>query len=200
MVTNDSQLFDNVKAQSNWGSGSDGQILGSNYRMTELQGALLRAQLSRLPEQVAQRDAAGRSLDAQLSAIPGLRPLPRAALGCDTNAYHLYLFRYDEATWELPRGAFLKAMNAEGIPVAPGYSTPLYDWPVFAQKRFGPWSASAEGYADPEVHRQRCPVMEIASHQEGCWIKQSALLASQDELDTIVEAARKVWESRSELR
>jgi hypothetical protein len=84
------------------------------------------------------------------------------------HAYHLYCFRYDELAWGMPRHAFVEAMNAAGIPVAPGYSAPLYDWPVFAQKRFGPFSASIAGYASAEHHRALCPVMERISKHEGC--------------------------------
>ena len=200
VVTNDDTLAARVRAESNWGAGSDGEILGSNFRMTEFQGALLRAQLTRLPEQIQQRDDNGKLLDALLAQVPGIRPLPRAELGCDINAYHLYVLRYDEAVWEIPRALFLKAMNAEGIPIAPGYATPLYDWPVFAQKHFGPWSASVAGYADPATHRSHCPVMERVSHHEGCWIKQSVLLAPPDDVALIATAAQKIWKYRKHLQ
>ncbi len=199
VLTNDETLYQKVRAESEWGVGSNGQILGSNFRMTELQAALLRAQLTRLPEQAARRDANGKTLDTLLAQAPGIRPLPRAALCCDVHGYHLYSFRYDEAVWELPRATFIRAMRAEGIPVDPGYTSPLYDWPVFAHKHFGPWDASRVGFAAPEVHRANCPVMERVSRHEGCWIKQSALLAEGDEVALIAEATHKIWNNRDLL-
>ena len=168
--------------------------------MTELQGALLRAQWTRFPEQCARRDANGKRLDSLLAKVPGLRPLPRTELGCDINAYHLYVFRYDEAVWELPRAAFMWAMQAEGMPLQPGYTTPLYDWPAFVQKRFGPYNASIAGYAEAAVHRALCPVMERVAKHEGCWIKQSALLAEPEDMLQIAEAAQKIWDKREALR
>lgn len=199
VVTNDETLYRRVKAESEWGSGSEGTILGSNFRMTELQGALLRAQLARLPEQAARRDANGKLLDSLLARVPGLQPLPRTELGCDVNAYHLYCFRYDPELWGVPRERFLDAMNAANIPVQPGYATPMYEWPVFTQKRFGPWSASRAGFAAPEVHRERCPVMERISKQEGCWIKQAVLLAEPEQIEAIGAVAQELWESRATL-
>ena len=199
VLTNDETLAAAVRAQSSWGEGSSGQILGSNFRMTELQGALLRTQLARLPEQAAQRDSNGRLLDSLLKGLPGIRPLPREALGCDRHAYHLYSFRYDQDVWGLPRGVFIDAMRAEGIPVDPGYATPLYEWPVFTNRRFGPWNGSMEGYASSENHRAHCPVMERVSQKEGCWIKQSALLAPPEEVQLIAKAIEKTWGKRADL-
>ena len=199
VLTNDEALAAAVRAQSSWGDGSSGQILGSNFRMTELQGALLRTQLARLPEQAAQRDSNGRLLDSLLAGLPGIRPLPREALGCDMHAYHLYSFRYDQDVWGLPRGVFIEAMRAEGIPVDPGYATPLYEWPVFIDRRFGPWNMSMAGYASCEKHRGNCPVMQRVSQKEGCWIKQSALLAPAEEIQLIATAIEKIWKKRSFL-
>lgn len=203
VLTRDERAYHRLRAQSDWGrlpeDGSYTPVVGANYRITELQAALLRAQWTRFPQQCARRNANGLRLDTLLGMVPGLRPLPRASLGCDVNGYHLYVFRYDEATWGIPRSLFVRAMNAEGIPVQSGYTTPLYEWPAFVQKQFGPFSASRAGYADVEVHRARCPVMERVSKHEGCWIKQSVLLAEPEEMDTIGLAAQRVWEGRNSL-
>ena len=203
VLTSDEAAYHRLRAQSDWGRlplGWTGEpIVGANYRITELQAALLRAQWTRFPAQCARRDRNGKQLDTLLAEIPGLRPLPRTALGCDVNAYHLYVFRYDEAIWGMPRATFIDAMIAEGIPVQPGYTTPLYEWPAFARKQFGPYAASREGYADTQTHRAHCPVMERVSKHEGCWIKQSALLAEPEEMNDIAQAARKVWSQRNSL-
>ena len=59
-----------------------------------------------------------------LKEIPGITPA-RMYDGCTRNAYHLYMFRYDKtALCRLPRSVFLKALAAEGVPAAGGY-TPL---------------------------------------------------------------------------
>ena len=97
-------------------------LLGGNYRMTEFQGALLLAQLARLGEQTATRDANGRILDEGLSQVPGIRPLGREP-DQDRHSYHLYIFRYDPAAFGgLRRARFLAALEAEGIPCSGGVS------------------------------------------------------------------------------
>ena len=58
--------------------------------------------------------------------------------GCTRNAYHLYMFRYDQAAFAgLSRDAFLKALRAEGIPASGGYS-PLNTEPVLEQTLASP--------------------------------------------------------------
>ena len=57
-----------------------------------------------------------------LKQIPGITPA-RMYDGCTRNAYHLYMFRYDPAAFAgLSRAAFLKALDAEGVPASSGYS------------------------------------------------------------------------------
>lgn len=201
-LTSDETRYLKLRGHSDWGrlpASWDGDpILGGNYRMTELQAALLNAQWTRFPEQCAQRDKNGRYLDHLLAQVPGIRPLPREALGCDVNGYHLYVFRYDEDTWGIPRATFIRAMNAEGIPVQPGYSTPMYDWPLFTGRHFGPFAASTS-LASQETSRAQCPVMERVSRHEGCWIKQGALLAESADMEQIAEAAQKVWDHKQKL-
>ena len=53
--------------------------MAGNYRLGELQGALLNAQLGRLEEQTRTRDRNGQYLAARLSRIPGLHPQRRTA-------------------------------------------------------------------------------------------------------------------------
>src|SRR5215207_7933658 len=72
ILTNDEALADRACLLHSIGRRSDqpGYLhyaLASNYRLSELQAALLLAQLAHLPEQAAARDAAGRLLDTGLA-------------------------------------------------------------------------------------------------------------------------------------
>src|SRR5262249_12535245 len=49
-------------------------FLGMNYRMTELQAAVARVQLRRLPGMIEARRAAAARLTALLESVPGIRP------------------------------------------------------------------------------------------------------------------------------
>jgi dTDP-4-amino-4,6-dideoxygalactose transaminase len=97
---------------------------GDNRRLTEFQGALLLAQLTRLEEQAKTREQNAGYLTKMLREIPGITPA-KMYEGCTRNAYHIYMLRYDANHFSgLARERFLKALRAEGIPCSSGY-TPL---------------------------------------------------------------------------
>src|SRR5207248_6540808 len=69
-------------------------IYGSNYRLSEWQGAVLNVQLGRLEEQTLHRHRSGRLLDKLLVEIPGITPQicdPR----CTRNGQYAYIFHVD---------------------------------------------------------------------------------------------------------
>src|SRR5438093_1329018 len=114
--TDDPQVAETAWSVANVGRTRTGDwyfhdLLGSNFRLTEFQGALLLAQLERLPEQIALRERNAGRLAAGLAQVPGFRPVrrdPRVA----THAWHLFMCRYDPAAFGgRPRADFLKAMR-----------------------------------------------------------------------------------------
>jgi dTDP-4-amino-4,6-dideoxygalactose transaminase len=175
--------------------------LGANHRMTEFQAAVLNAQLDRLADQAARRDANGRYLAGLLADVPGVeaQALPNYAT---RHAYHLFLVRFDESAWGVPRGAFVRAVQAEGIPLCEGYTLPLYRQPVFLQQRFGPYTGYrlARPEADFAAFAGRCPVAEHVTAREGTWLPQQALLGPPQDMDDIAEAIAKVYRGRDALR
>ena len=82
IVSNDEKYVGRCRSFHNCGRLPEGpwyehHLIGGNYRLSELQGALLSVQLTRLEEQTVQRDKNGRYLNAQLADIPGIRPHTR---------------------------------------------------------------------------------------------------------------------------
>lgn len=111
--------------------------LGSNLRMTEWQGAVLRAQMQRFPAQHRTREEHAALLDAELEKIPGLRPQPSDER-IDSRAYYAYIVHYDPTEFAgLPLGGFEQALAAEGIEFGVSYPS-LADLELFAEARFGP--------------------------------------------------------------
>ncbi len=169
--------------------------LGWNYRMTEFQAALLRVQLTRLDEQNRNRQANAAYLSQRLDAIAGLSPLvqdPRTTL----HGFHLYILRYDEKLTGLPRARFLEALAAEGIPVSGGYPFPLYENPMFLEKRFingaFPLDTAYHDNMDYASFAERCPVAEHACRSEAVWMTQNLFLGTQQDMDDIADAIEKV--------
>lgn len=171
-------------------------LLGSNYRMSEFQSALLSSQFDRLEAQVQIREANGLLLNRELSRIPGIRPMG-GGLANSRHSYHLYLFRYDPDELDgLPRDKFLQALKAEGIPCSAGYDRPLYQQPVFLKRSFGPYNLPAAQY--PDYAQISLPVSEQAC-REACWLAHPLLLGDQNDMFEIVEAVDKVFRYHAEL-
>lgn len=166
---------------------------GATYRLTEMQAALLRSQLKRLEAQTRRRDENGRSLDDGLARIEGLQPMRRLEKQ-ELHPHHLYMFRFDEQKFGMPRARFLECLNAEGIPATPGYTMPLHRQPLFSGEDMPDWLQQR-----PLPHRERhdynavsYPNAERACREEAVWIGQSVLLAEPDEMQDIIRAAQKV--------
>ncbi len=206
ILTDDEELYLACHQVHNCGRSPKGgrwylhHSLGANYRMTEFQAAVLNAQLDRLAEQTARRDANGRHLAGLLAAIPGVQAqaLPDFAT---RHAYHLFLIRYDESAWGAPRAAFVEAVRAEGIPLSAGYTRPVYRQPMFVEQRFGPYTGCRLGRDDLDfaAFAERCPVAEHVTAREGTWLPQQALLGPKRDMEDIAEAVAKVYRCRDAL-
>lgn len=103
--------------------------LGFNYRMTDLQAALGRSQMSRLQAYVERRHALARRYD---DALRGL-PLDIAERRADNrSALHLYPVRLHDAT---RRRAVFEALRADGIGVNVHY-IPVHLQPFYRRRGF----------------------------------------------------------------
>jgi perosamine synthetase len=172
---------------------------GANLRLTEFQGALLLAQMTRLEAQTRTRTANGRYLTSMLREIPGIAPA-REYGGTTNNAYHLYMFRYDAAAFAgLTRAKFLKALAAEGIPAMGGYS-PLNTQPflkaALASRGYGRLYPAARL---KQWHEQnQCPANDRLCG-EAVWLTQTMLLGPRGDMEEIAEAVRKIRAHAAEL-
>ena len=115
---------------------------------------MLRTQLRKLPEQNARRMANVKYFFDRLRQVEGLTPVKLHPDG-ETHSHYLVMLRYDSTAWGgLPRGRFLDALNAEGVPATAGYSFPSFDNPVLNRLDLAsPRSAYMLGRADPIDYR-----------------------------------------------
>ena len=157
--------------------------LGWNYRLTEFQAAILLAQLERLPEQTARRQANGAYLTAKLKQIPGIHPMavPSFTTG---HAWHIYCLRFVESEFGISRARFLEALAAEGVPASSGYAHSLFNNPLY--------DASYARYND------LCPNANQAC-REAVWMEHRYLLGSTADMDDIAAAFVKIHENRAAL-
>lgn len=204
VVGGDKHLVDICRSYHNQGRGEADSGFsyvrnGDNRRMTEFQGAILLAQLTRLEEQARTRELNAGYLTRLLDAIPGISPA-RMYEGCTRNAYHLYMFRYDPASFSgLSREKFLRALSAEGIPCSPGYS-PLNREPFLKNTL----NSRAYRYIYPAKvrrgleERNQCPENDRLC-REAVWFTQNMLLGPKEDMDQIAEAIEKIRKRSGEL-
>ena len=106
--------------------------LGSNLRLTEMQSAIGRVQLRKLPAWVSARRRNASILNEGFSRCAGLRVV-RPPSECGHSYYKCYVFVHPEqlrADWN--RDRIMSAINGEGIPCASGICPELYLEKAFA--------------------------------------------------------------------
>jgi UDP-4-amino-4,6-dideoxy-N-acetyl-beta-L-altrosamine transaminase len=108
--------------------------LGLNYRLTDIQAALGTAQLSRLTELHARRQALARRYDQLLADLPLLLP---ARSGDRVSSHHLYVVEIDERRADRGRDEVFAAMRSGGIGVNVHY-IPIHLQPFYRDRGFMP--------------------------------------------------------------
>jgi dTDP-4-amino-4,6-dideoxygalactose transaminase len=103
---------------------------GYNWRLTDVQAALGRAQLPRYDELVERRRAHALSLSAGLADVPGL-VVPREMPG-RRHVWHLYTVRVTGES-RLTRDGLQRALALDGIESAVHYPTALSDIAAFQE-------------------------------------------------------------------
>jgi len=96
----------------------DFNLLGFNYRMSDLQGAVGRVQLGRLDGFIAERERWSGFYDEAFADVPWIRPPARPKVG--QHAWQAYVTYVDPAQAPKPRNEIMKILHENGIATRPG--------------------------------------------------------------------------------
>jgi dTDP-4-amino-4,6-dideoxygalactose transaminase len=96
----------------------DFDVLGFNYRMTDLQGAIGLVQLGKLERFVAERDERAQWYGEALADLEWLRTPTRPARG--NHAWQSYVCYVDPATAPVERDELMERLAARGVSTRPG--------------------------------------------------------------------------------
>ena len=172
-------------------------IYGSNYRLSEWQGAVLHVQLERLEHQTLHRHRNGRLLDRLLAEIPGITP-QKCDPRCTRNGHYAYIFHVNAKEFAgISTENFIAALNAEGIPTQASYP-PLHELDCF---RNGEYRKRLSGSQATEKHGfldQKFPHTQRAAW-ETVWIPQFALLGDEGDMNEIASAIRKIQKNAAHI-
>jgi dTDP-4-amino-4,6-dideoxygalactose transaminase len=166
-------------------------MLTSNYRLTEFQGAILLAQLEKLPEENRRRGSNADLLDSLLADVEEVMPA-HVDTRMEIHPRHLYPVRLSKEFLSKTGGkkAIVDAVNAEGIPLLFGYEFPLYRTPAFLSKQFRCNSWYTDVYGPVDYSRVRLKSSEDAC-RDTAWILHNALLGSERDIEDIATALKK---------
>ena len=202
VVTNDPELEKMVRSIHDCGR-MPGEwfyahfVYGSNYRLSEWQGAILRAQLQRVDELNVIRQRSAAFLDRELPKIEGITPQkldPRVTC----NAHYAYIFHVDAPHFGgIPTEKFIRAFNAEGFPTQASYP-PLHDLAVFTSGEYRKRLLSGEARDADAFLKSGFPNTDRAAW-ETVWLPQPVLLGTEEEIAQAVEAIRKIQRHVHEL-
>lgn len=207
-VTNDDRLAQRLSLIRNHGENAAealelesnldlSNLIGFNYRLTELGAAVALAQLERIHHHVGQRDRLARQLSEGVTDLEGLT-VPQVRPSC-RHVYYVWALKFDEAVMGVSRSQFSQALTAEGFPNFTGYTRPLYLLPAF-QKRV---AIGSHGFPFTLSDRQYlpglCPVAERMYEREFIGFEPCAYAPSDEQVEQLVMAIRKVHAHRHRL-
>lgn len=219
VVTNDDDLAQRLQLIRNHAEAVVGDMgvtnltnmVGHNFRMTEVIAAIGREQLKKLDGLVAERLKNCAYIDERSQDMPGFRPA-KVRPGT-THVFYMQPFLYDEEKIGVSRERFIAAIDAElpptllqeeeGVLMGGGYVKPIYMLPVFQKQiAFGsrgfPFKSE---YYKGKAHYEKgmCPVVERLHEKELFTHDMMRPGMTHADLDDVIAAFHKVYENRNEL-
>lgn len=175
--------------------GAGFSMLGTKLRLTEYQAAIGLAQLKRLEAQTVTRSENATWLKKGLESIPGIIPF-KLSPNVTRVSFHLFPFHYKKDAFKgMSKNAFIKALNAEGVPCSGGYAS-INDKPylqnAFQSKNFKRMYSPKELDFKAYKERNQCPQNDIICEEQGVWFTQNILLGSRSDMDFIIDAIARI--------
>lgn len=204
VVTNDDELAERLRLIRNHAEavvGDKGEtnlsnMIGYNFRLGEIECAIGIEQLKKLKGLAESRQHIADRLNAGLSDLPGLKT-PVVKAGC-THVYYGYPMVLDVKALGVSRDKIHAALRAEGVTVGRKYQNlhllPMYQKKIAYGSKGFPWTSEI-CHREVSYGRGICPVAEELNDSTYINIGLCVFDLSDDDVDLIIEAFRKVWSS-----
>lgn len=184
-------------------------MIGYNFRMTELEAAVAIEQLKKSHDLVMHRRMLCEHLTKRLKGIKAIE-VPEIRKGCDHD-YLLYCLKYNAQITGISKTEFMRRVDAEGIktktddarhvPPISGFVKPIHLQPIFTEKKFRP-----RGYPWTSPHYDReilygpglCPIVEDLWENSLICVNAIYPPVTIDDIDDIADAFIKVLDNSHE--
>lgn len=221
IVTNDDDLAERCRLIRNHAEavvdsmgykGNPRNLIGYNFRMTEIEAAIGICQLDKLEALVSDRQEKVAYLEAKLSKIKFLK-MPKVDKNC-THAYYVHSIIFDEDIAGVSRTKYIDAVRAElevtegreddGVLIGGGYVKPLYKQSLYQNlngvgERNFPFDPSF-GFNVQDYKNLKLPVVEHLHYKALLTHELMRPGMSIKDLDDVAEAFIKVAENLAELK
>lgn len=192
LTTNSLEYYEALQTVINCGRASltdqyGRRLLGLNYRMTDLQIALLFGQLERLPALRELRAQRARLLESLIGDLPAVRLLPaQPQITSPTMYCYVFQYRPEPGSPAPHRDLFVAAIEAEGVPCDGRFYEAVYRSDLF--------HATPENC--PQLEKSydscSCPAAERAAYHEAVWLFQFCFIGEEDGVRDVARAIEKV--------
>jgi dTDP-4-amino-4,6-dideoxygalactose transaminase len=181
-------------------------LIGYNYRMTEIEAAIGIEQIKKLPSLLEERVKNARFLHEALGNIKGLSS-PHWIEEPSIHTFYVQPVKYDQSQLIVHRNDFVAAIKAE-IPsavlretaplVGAGYVRPLYLQPIYQQRASFAFN-NDKFKSEVSYEKGICPITEQMHFNELITHEYMRPGMTKDDLEDVVKAFEKVVKNISEL-
>lgn len=187
-------------------------MIGFNYRMTEIEAAIAREQLKKLDNLLEERLKNVEYISNKLDEIPCIE-VSKIRESCK-HAFYIQALKFKKEIAGMSRERFIEAVNAElapfekreneGVKLAGGYVRPLYLQPIY-QKLVG-YGETGCPFKCPmykgtlNYNKGVCPTCEKMHFEELMTHEFMVPSMTKEDIDDVLEAFNKVWKNREELQ
>ena len=201
LLTNDDRLAMRAHSLIDCGRAKDAEekqyTFGANYRLGELQAALLVVAMRRFPAQQEERAANGMLFEELVAGIPGVRVMPHDERITRWSFYN-YILAIDPETFAGATNQIVcMAMEAEGIPAEVQYP-PMSRYELF-QPSLSRLPVAIEHAERLDPQNMSFPIAEAAGLRESVYFMENVFRDGRRGVEDAVEALAKIQKNAFEL-
>ena len=201
LLTNDETLARRAHSIVDCGRAKDPHekeyTFGANYRLSELNAALLVVAMTRFPSQQAEREVAGRRFEALAAQIPGVRVMPADPRITRWSFYNYILAIDPDAFAGRTNHVVCAAMEAEGIPAEVQYP-PMSHYELF-QPSLSRLPVAVEFADRLDPAQMSFPVAEAAGLRESVYFMENTFRGGERGVQDAADALAKIQANAEEL-
>lgn len=190
VISNNGELLHRVLLEANCGRAENDTtyqhiLIGTNARLSEFQGAILKAQLKRLDEQIDLRESNYAYLCEKIEQIHGIT-LQKKDDAMERHPHYMVMFYYDKKYFNsASRDEFVQYIKRAGISSNRSYEA-IHRLPVFQSLPVGSWRFGSKDSRKGEI---QCPNSVKISEEVIC-LNHNMLLGDKKLIDDIIDVIK----------